>query len=205
MSFAQSTGSRFGTAVNVERIEPVEYSDVITSTPSTAMTSCAIWTPARAMSSGLDVGAICGSLRPVVRARRRQRSPGIAIVPGTSRCRATTLSSGRVRNFVHSERRTRGKRHAARRVDFGAAGVAALTRPPPRSVSVRCELDLVAREVHERLLERRLLRRQLVERDAGGRRRVADLLRRQAVHLERAALGVRERDVRSPASFRATA
>ena len=26
MSFAQRTGSRFGTAVNVERIEPVEYS-----------------------------------------------------------------------------------------------------------------------------------------------------------------------------------
>jgi hypothetical protein len=33
--FAQSTGSRLGTAANDERIMPVEYSPVITSTPST--------------------------------------------------------------------------------------------------------------------------------------------------------------------------
>ena len=42
MSFAQSTGSRFGTAVNVERIEPVEYSALIMRTPSTAIASCAM-------------------------------------------------------------------------------------------------------------------------------------------------------------------
>ena len=39
-AFAQSAGSRFGTAVSVERIMPVEYSPLITSTPSTATTSC---------------------------------------------------------------------------------------------------------------------------------------------------------------------
>jgi len=52
MSFAQTTGSRFGTAVKVERIEPVEYSALIKRTPSTAIASCATLTPASAMSSG---------------------------------------------------------------------------------------------------------------------------------------------------------
>src|SRR2546423_154494 len=40
-AFAPSTGSRVGTAENVERIEPVPYSPDTTSTPSTPMMSCA--------------------------------------------------------------------------------------------------------------------------------------------------------------------
>ena len=44
-TFAHSTGRRLGTAENVERIIPVEYSPVITSTPSTPIESCAMPTP----------------------------------------------------------------------------------------------------------------------------------------------------------------
>jgi len=50
--FAQSTGSRLGTALKLARIIPVEYSPVMTSTPSTATASCETLTPASAMSSG---------------------------------------------------------------------------------------------------------------------------------------------------------
>ena len=51
-SFAQRTGSRFGTAVKLARIIPVEYSPVIVRTPSTAIGSCDRLTPASAISSG---------------------------------------------------------------------------------------------------------------------------------------------------------
>src|SRR6478672_1549379 len=48
----QSTGRRRGTAVIDARIIPVEYSAVITSTPSTPMASWEIWTPTKVSSSG---------------------------------------------------------------------------------------------------------------------------------------------------------
>jgi hypothetical protein len=51
-SFAQSTGSRFCTAMKVARIIAVEYPPVISSTPSTAIASCELLTPARSTSSG---------------------------------------------------------------------------------------------------------------------------------------------------------
>ena len=51
-ALAQSTGSRLGTAANVERIMPVEYSPLITSTPSTPIASWAMVTPIRLVSSG---------------------------------------------------------------------------------------------------------------------------------------------------------
>ena len=41
--FATRTGSRRGTAIRLERIMPVEYSPVMTSTPSTPIASCARW------------------------------------------------------------------------------------------------------------------------------------------------------------------
>src|SRR4051812_38261147 len=64
--FAQSTGSRFGTAVKLARIMPVEYSPVITSTPRAAIASCEALTPASAMSSGWRSARSCGLIdRPV--------------------------------------------------------------------------------------------------------------------------------------------
>src|ERR1043165_9951015 len=51
-SFAQSTGRRFGTAVRLARIIPVEYSAVIVSTARTAIASWDRLTPAVAISSG---------------------------------------------------------------------------------------------------------------------------------------------------------
>ena len=44
-ALSHRTGSRLGTAQNVERIMPVEYSPVITSTPSTPIESSAKMTP----------------------------------------------------------------------------------------------------------------------------------------------------------------
>ncbi len=54
-AFAHNTGSRLGTAANVERIIPVEYSPLITSTPSTPIASCATVTPIRLVSNGLKL------------------------------------------------------------------------------------------------------------------------------------------------------
>ena len=51
---------------------------------------------------------------------------------------------------------------------------------------MRVELDAVARELHERLLQRSDLRRELVQRDPGVASEVADLADRQPGHRERA-------------------
>src|SRR5262249_20775381 len=55
MPLAASTRRRAGTDVNVVRIAPVEYSDVTTSTPSTAIASCPKATPAMATFVGSSV------------------------------------------------------------------------------------------------------------------------------------------------------
>jgi hypothetical protein len=68
-AFAQSAGSRFGTAVSVERIIPVEYSPVMMSTPRTATTSFARSAPtsttagscSSATSSPASSGLVAGS------------------------------------------------------------------------------------------------------------------------------------------------
>jgi hypothetical protein len=44
---AASTRPRFGTAIRLVRIIPEEYSELMQSTPSTAMASWAMYTPAR--------------------------------------------------------------------------------------------------------------------------------------------------------------
>jgi hypothetical protein len=67
-----------------------------------------------------------------------------------------------------------------------------LMRLPPR----RPELELVARQVHERLLERDLDGRQLVEDDPVLRRELADLLGAEAADLERAACLATDGDLR---------
>ena len=51
-AFAHSTGSRFGTAVSVALISPVEYSVVINSEPSTPSTSWAMLVPKRLLPAG---------------------------------------------------------------------------------------------------------------------------------------------------------
>lgn len=52
-TLAHRTGRRLGTAMNVERIMPVEYSPVITSTPSTPMASSDRCQPISAVSTDL--------------------------------------------------------------------------------------------------------------------------------------------------------
>jgi hypothetical protein len=58
-ALAHRTGSRFGTAARVERIIPVEYSPLITRTPSAPRASWARLTPIRLLSSGLNVALSC--------------------------------------------------------------------------------------------------------------------------------------------------
>ena len=62
------------------------------------------------------------------------------------------------------------------------------------SVDERRELDFGARQAHERLLERGLLRRQLVNRDPVSCGGVADLLRGEPVYLEGASVTARQGD-----------
>src|ERR1700751_363773 len=132
MSFAQSTGSRFGTAVKVERIEPVEYSALIRSTPRTAIASCATLTPARAMSSGWRSARSCGDIDPQCDDVTKANATGKAIVR-----RKPTASDHFVdrteRSFVHSESRTRGKVTRPVLASRGrrTVGVIELMRPPP--------------------------------------------------------------------------
>src|SRR6185437_16887509 len=103
---AHSTGRRFGTAAKLARIIPVEYSPVITSTPSTAIASWERFTPARAMSSGWRSARSRALIEPqwedVIAANRT----GKRIVS-----KIAAKSDQRVerseRSFVHSETATR--------------------------------------------------------------------------------------------------
>ena len=97
------------------------------------------------------------------------------------------------RSFVHSERMTRHLRDAQPDAQAGEAGAGdrrscgarlGLARLAWRRLAV--ELDVVAGDVHERLLERGAHRRQLVQDDPVRGGRLADLLGGQARHLERA-------------------
>ena len=104
--FAQSTGSRFGTALKLARIIPVEYSPVITRTPSTAIASWETLTPASAMSSGFRFARSPELIEPQCEEVTAAKSAGSPIVSRTA-----TNSDQRVerseRSFVHSERTTR--------------------------------------------------------------------------------------------------
>src|SRR6266496_3253127 len=103
--FAQSTGRRFGTAVKLARIIPVEYSPVITSTPRTAIASCETLTPASAMSSGWRSARSCGLIEPqwedVIAAKRT----GKRIVRKTPAKSDQSVERSE-RRFVHTQRAT---------------------------------------------------------------------------------------------------
>ena len=93
------------------------------------------------------------------------------------------------RSFVHSDRMTRGWVTRRRPPTPGRARDGAHRRSLLARLTRRRELDLVAGDVHERLLERGAHRRELVQDDRVSRRRLADLLGRQPCDLERAVVG----------------
>jgi hypothetical protein len=73
--------------VKLARIIPVEYSPVITSTPSTAIASCERLTPASAMSSGLRSACSRGLIEPQwdpVTAAKSTGSPIVRITAASS-------------------------------------------------------------------------------------------------------------------------
>jgi hypothetical protein len=92
--------------VKLDRIIPVEYSPVITSTPSTAIASCETLTPASAMSSGWRSARSCRLIEPqcdeVIAAKRT----GNRIVSMTA-AKSDQSVERRERSFVHSETATR--------------------------------------------------------------------------------------------------
>ena len=120
IALAQSTGSRFGTAVNEARIMPVEYSALITSTPSTPIASCAICEPISAGSSGLKLARSPGLLEPQwleITAEARIGKPIVSTV-AISRDQRVERT---LRSFVHSETITRHCVTRPRKVDAGIA------------------------------------------------------------------------------------
>src|ERR1700730_10478729 len=104
--FAQSTGSRLGTAVMLARIIPVEYSPVITSTPSTPIASCERLTPARAMSSGWRSACSCGLIEPQCDDVSAPKRHGRPIVNSTATKKHQRVERSE-RSLVHSETMTR--------------------------------------------------------------------------------------------------
>src|SRR4051794_23899279 len=139
------------------------------------------------MSSGLRSARSPGDMCAQCVAVTVAKTSGNAIVS-----RIPTPSDQRVErretNFVHSESATRA---CVTRPRAGRRGIetwiAALLMPPAPAVARRLEgpvLHLVARQLHECLLQRRLQRRQLVQDDAVRGRDLADVLRRDSADLE---------------------
>ena len=113
-------------------------------------------------------------LRPVVRDDRREERGN-----ADRQQRPRRTSDQRVerseRSFVHSERTTRGCVTRPWREPRSSSADGAHAAPSV-DAAAGLELDVVARELHERLLERGLLRRQLVQHDPVRGRGLADLL-----------------------------
>ena len=106
-SFAHSTGSRRGTAVSEERIIPVLYSPLISSTPSTPIASWENRMPFRLVVIGLKL-ALSAALK--VWYWLAVTAVISAPIPMVS---TTAVSSVHIversdRNLVHSDSRTRG-------------------------------------------------------------------------------------------------
>src|SRR4051812_10844182 len=99
------TRVRRGTATRVERMPPVEYSDVMSMTPSTATASWPNVSPARLTPAGSKVALSTAST-----------SDHVDAVPQQTRAENPTVTANRaesvqnvertVRSFVHSERMT---------------------------------------------------------------------------------------------------
>src|SRR5437016_2161865 len=81
-ALAASRVRRWGTAARLDRIEPVEYSLVMTSTPSTPTASWARKKPLRLYDAGFKI-AWSGGLRRSKRAVKRTPRPTIAIAATT--------------------------------------------------------------------------------------------------------------------------
>ena len=128
----QSTGRRRGTAVIEARIIPVEYSAVITSTPSTPIASWAIWTPTKLTSSGWK------SARSLGLAEGQWCETTAAAIAGTPIVNRNAAASDHFverteRSFVSSERKTRScvTRPVCSSGGMTWAWASVLTRRPP--------------------------------------------------------------------------
>ena len=132
--FAQSTGRRFGTAVKLARIIPVEYSPVITNTPNTATASCDTLTPASAMSSGWRSARSCALMEPQCDDVSAAKRTGNRIVSRTAASSDQRVERSE-RSFVHSETTTLGPvtRPVCSSVGSCWTCETALRGPPPPS------------------------------------------------------------------------
>jgi len=129
IALAHSAGRRVGTAAKVDRIIPVEYSEVIASTPSTASVSWATPYPMVTMKTA--------RAEPVPTTASGPAPAGALDVPQLSRVLNPTMSATvrarvqtverTVRVLIHSELSTRGKVTPIRDGRASATGCAVMT------------------------------------------------------------------------------
>src|SRR5690348_11671181 len=132
-SFPQSTGRRRGTAVSEERIIPVLYSPLISSTPSTPKATTAKMTPLRLVVTGLKAAFSAALNVWYWLAVTAENSAPIPIISTTAVTRVYMVDRSD-RNLVNSESSTRAwvTFSAGALAAAGAAGVrTALIGPPP--------------------------------------------------------------------------
>ena len=149
-AFAASTRPRRGVAVSVRRIMPAPYSDVAALTPS-ARKSSALGEPADQRDADRLVVAAVGRV-PVV--------PGVADDEREQRAQGERRAAGRARPSPWSSAATRA-----------SSTPSAAWRRTGSCRHLRPVLDAVVGQLHERGLEARAPRRQLVQRARRARRR----------------------------------
>src|SRR5580704_13226311 len=135
-SFPHSTGRRRGTAVSEERIIPVLYSPLISSTPSTPKATTAKMTPVRLVVTGLKLARSAALNVWYWLAVTAENSAPMPIISTTAASRVHMVDR-RERNLVSSESSTRPWVTFSAGTPAGAGAAAAGVRtaliglPPP--------------------------------------------------------------------------
>src|ERR1700733_3636797 len=173
---------RCGLVISVVRIMPVEYSELITSTPSTPMISCPMYSPARLCCVGSKYGP-CG---PWLAAPQLARAPNPTTTTNIASSAQYVDRTDRI--LVNSERSAPA--NVTRPAERGrssatpAAGPTIVDAISGHLSSQRrllghasVELHAAGGQLHERLLQRRVHRRQFVQPDLVVVSEVPDLVR----------------------------
>src|SRR6266498_4402171 len=163
IALAASSRRRRGTALRVARIMPVPYSLVMTSTPSTPNAICDRCRPAR-LSRVTSTVAFSGALS----------APGRKMAPSAASATLDTTATSRLQkvertepSLQNSDRRMSAKPDSGRE-EVGGVAIAAMAGlnwhggRGGRALG-RVVVAGVAGELHVSLLQRRLLRRELLQ------------------------------------------
>src|SRR5664279_3692187 len=133
-SFPHNMGSRLGTTVREERIIPVLYSPVISSTPRTPTASWAKNVPVRDVEMAVAPGSNPVAWLAVMAANIAPRP-----IINTTAISSVETVDRRERNLVHSDNRTRAcvtrSRWAPPLIVVGVGGARVVIMPPPPQCS----------------------------------------------------------------------